>query len=267
MKKKIGALLLAVLMLLTLCTGCMDMEDDTVWDDGSSWAVYWYLCGSDLESEGGFATGDLSELLEVELPENVTVVIQTGGAAQWQNDVVEADKLQRFVYNSEGLQLVDEQPSASMGDSETLADFLLFAKENYPADKTAVIFWNHGGGSVSGASFDELYDLDSLTLSEMYSAFVQVWEPSNELGQQPLELVGFDTCLMATVDTAYTFCDLAKYLVASEETEPANGWDYSQWVRWPSSPPWTARRWAASSATPITRAASWWAPRTIPPCP
>ena len=26
MKKKIGALLLAVLMLLTLCTGCMDME-------------------------------------------------------------------------------------------------------------------------------------------------------------------------------------------------------------------------------------------------
>ena len=230
MKRKIGALLLAVLMLLTLCTGCMDTEDDVVWDDGSSWAVYWYLCGSDLESEGGFATGDLSELLEVELPENVTVVIQTGGAAQWQNDVVEADKLQRFVYNSEGLQLVDEQPSASMGDSETLADFLLFAKENYPADKTAVIFWNHGGGSVSGASFDELYDLDSLTLSEMYSAFVQVWEPSNEPGQQPLELVGFDTCLMATVDTAYTFCDLAKYLVASEETEPANGWYYSQWV-------------------------------------
>lgn len=64
----------------------------------------------------------------------------------------------------------------------------------------------------------------------MYSAFVQVWEPSNEPGQQPLELVGFDTCLMATVDTAYTFCDLAKYLVASEETEPANGWYYSQWV-------------------------------------
>lgn len=102
----------------------------------------------------------------------------------------------------------------------------------------------------------------------MYSAFVQVWEPSNELGQQPLELVGFDTCLMATVDTAYTFCDLAKYLVASEETEPANGWYYSQWVgTLPAARHGRARRWAASSATPITRAASWWAPRTIPPCP
>ena len=35
---------------------------------------------------------------------------------------------------------------------------------------------------------------------------------------------------MATVDVAYTFSDIAKYLVASEETEPANGWYYSQWV-------------------------------------
>ena len=38
--------------------------------DGS-WAVYWYLCGSDLETDGGFATTDLSEMMEVQLPENV----------------------------------------------------------------------------------------------------------------------------------------------------------------------------------------------------
>ena len=35
---------------------------------------------------------------------------------------------------------------------------------------------------------------------------------------------------MATVDVAYTFCDLSRYLVASEETEPANGWYYSHWL-------------------------------------
>ena len=43
------------------------------------WAIYWYLCGSDLESEGGCATEDISELLDVELPDNVKVVIETGG--------------------------------------------------------------------------------------------------------------------------------------------------------------------------------------------
>lgn len=224
--KRLSALLLALVMALSL-TACGD-EPAPSGEDGS-WAVYWYLCGSDLESEGGFATGDLNELLEVALPENVTVVIETGGAAQWQNEVIDGSLLQRYVYDSEGLTLVDEQPSASMGDSETLEEFLRFARENYPADRTAVVFWNHGGGSVSGASFDELYDYDSLTLGEMYEAFSAVWEPDTE--DPPLELVGFDTCLMATVDTAYTFCDLSHYLVASEETEPANGWYYSQWVQ------------------------------------
>ena len=224
--KRIAALLLSLLTALTL-TACGGGSEPSA--DSGSWAIYWYLCGSDLESDGGFATGDLSELMEADLPENVTVVIETGGALEWQNELVDGSVLQRYVYDSEGLTLVDEQPSASMGESETLEDFLRFARENYPADRTAVVFWNHGGGSVAGASFDEVYDYDSLTLSEMYAAFSAVWEPDTE--DQPLELVGFDTCLMATVDTAYTFCDLSRYLVASEETEPANGWYYSRWLQ------------------------------------
>ena len=224
--KRIAALLLSLLTALTL-TACGGGSEPSA--DSGSWAIYWYLCGSDLESDGGFATGDLSELMEADLPENVTVVIETGGALEWQNELVDGSVLQRYVYDSEGLTLVDEQPSASMGESGTLEDFLRFARENYPADRTAVVFWNHGGGSVAGAAFDEVYDYDSLTLSEMYAAFSAVWEPDTE--DQPLELVGFDTCLMATVDTAYTFCDLSRYLVASEETEPANGWYYSRWLQ------------------------------------
>ncbi|MDR2514126.1 MAG: hypothetical protein LBD02_02825 [Christensenellaceae bacterium] len=44
---------------------------------------------------------------------------------------------------------MDELPAASMGDGSTLADFLTFCNENYPADNRAVVFWNHGGGSVA----------------------------------------------------------------------------------------------------------------------
>ena len=243
MNRKILSLLLALCLLLSL-TACGDAEPDApdvpdapgqgdpvqpAADGGDeSWAIYWYLCGSDLEGDGGFATDDLAELMEVELPENVTVVIQTGGASTWWNDLIDADKLQRWVYDSQGLTLVDEQPSASMGEASTLADFLSFANENYPASRKAVLFWNHGGGSVSGAAFDELYDLDSLTLDEMYAAFSSVW-PENA-AQPPLELIGFDTCLMATVDVAHVFSGLARYMVASEETEPANGWYYTGWA-------------------------------------
>lgn len=235
---------LAMCLTLTACSGeeilifpnssttsksNVSIPDPTVnkSQDGS-WAVYWYLCGSDLETNGGFATADLQEMLEVDLPENVNVVIQTGGASVWQNELMDPSKIQRWLYNSEGLRLVDERNTANMGDAQTLYDFLAFANTNYPADKVAVTFWNHGGGSVSGAAFDELHDLDSLDLIEMYQAFDAVW-PANT-ADPALELVGFDTCLMATIDVAAVFQNFAKYLVASEEEEPGNGWLYSGWL-------------------------------------
>lgn len=236
MKNKIFVFLLALAMCLSLaaCGGDEAADGSTpdaapVFQAGDgSWAVYWYLCGSDLETNGGFATTDLSEMMEVQLPENVNVVIQTGGAAVWQNDQMDPEKLQRWLYNSEGLQLIEEQDTANMGDAQTLYEFLTFADENYPADKVAVTFWNHGGGSVGGAAFDELHGLDSLDLAEMYQAFDAVWPADDE--NPALELVGFDTCLMATVDVASTFQGFAKYLVASEEVEPGNGWLYSGWL-------------------------------------
>ena len=231
MKKRVWALLTALAMSLSLAA-CGDAGDVSTpaasGGDGGSWAVYWYLCGSDLETNYGCATTDLSEMMEVQLPENVNVVIETGGASVWQNDEMDPSKLQRWLYNSEGLQLLEEQDTANMGDAQTLYEFLDFANTNYPADHVAVTFWNHGGGSVSGAAFDELHDLDSLDLSEMYQAFNEVW-PANT-ADPALELVGFDTCLMATVDVASVFQNFAKYLVASEEVEPGNGWLYSGWL-------------------------------------
>ena len=170
------------------------------------------------------------------------------------------------MYDSEGLTLVDELPPASMGDAATLTDFLRYCKQNYPAEKTAVLFWNHGGGSVSGAAFDERYSYDSLTLDEMHTAFGRVWEADEN--NPPLELVGFDTCLMATVDVAGTFAGTAHYLVASEEVEPANGWDYTGWLgALAADPAMTAPHWVRSSVMPTTPAARRWAPTATPPFP
>ena len=237
--KKILALMLvlALCMSVAACGEEVPQEESTpatttqavaVPGEGS-WSVYWYLCGSDLETNHGCATMDLQEMLEVQLPENVNVVIQTGGAMVWQNENMDPSKLQRWLYNSEGLQLLEEQDTANMGDAQTLYEFLDFANTNYPADKVAVTFWNHGGGSVTGAAFDEIHGLDSLDLVEMYQAFDAVWPADAE--DTALELVGFDTCLMATVDVASVFQNFSKYLVASQEVEPGNGWLYSGWLK------------------------------------
>ncbi len=195
---------------------------------GETWAVYWYLCGSDLESGYGSATTDLEEMMEVELPDEVKIIIQTGGAKHWQNDFVDESKTQRWVYEGDTLYLVDEQPKANMGETETLTEFLSFCKENYPADNTMVLFWNHGGGSASGVAFDENYRYDSLSLNEMYLAFEDVYSLSVEA--PPIDIVGFDACLMATIDTAYTFYDVARFMIASQNTEPGCGWEYAGWV-------------------------------------
>ncbi len=245
--KRYVFLLLAFIMTVSFiaCSGTEDMpKEDTAAVDSIStddiqarekdvtnqdeWVIYWYLCGSDLETQYAAATNDLAELMDVKLPDNVKVIIQTGGALQWQNDLISAETMGRYVYDQDGLRIIEEVPSVNMGEEQTLVDFLNFGKENYPANRTAVVFWNHGGGSVTGAAFDELYGMDSLSLGEMYQAFLKTYGENPE--NQPIDIIGFDTCLMATVDTAYTFSDIGKYLVASQELEPGNGWLYSGWL-------------------------------------
>lgn len=237
MKKIVSVLFLA--LALTLCA-CSSDEGEKSFESGDksvseeistgaeeSWAIYWYLCGSDLESQAAAATTDLDELTNVELPENVTFVIQTGGANEWQNELVDANALERYVYTASGLEQVDAVEVDNMGSSSVLADFMEYCTTNYPAERTMLLFWNHGGGSMSGAAFDEIYDNDSLTLPEMAGALATVYGYYPD--PKPFDVVGFDTCLMATIDTAYVFSDYADYLVASEELEPGCGWAYDLW--------------------------------------
>lgn len=237
---KLTALLLTVLMLFAL-VGCSDekaseptytepqYEDVTapqqsaeLPNEAAKWTVLMYLCGTDLESNFGSATQNIAEMV-VDIPsDDVNVILQTGGTAQWQNDVVDPSAIQRWRVVEYDLELVDEQPLASMGDAQTLADFLVWGTENYPAEKTMVLFWDHGGGSAAGVAYDELYENDFLSLSELKAGL--------EAPGISYELVGFDTCLMATMELANILSPMANYMVASEELEPGSGWDYSAWL-------------------------------------
>lgn len=241
MKKRVYIILAVMLgLLLSGCGGDAwgEVVDKDPWalfhgqelpDSDQTWAIYWYLCGSDLETEDGSATDDLMEMMEVALPENVQVVIQTGGAKEWHNDRVSAERMERYLYQGDELKLVDEGHQVNMGQSETLEDFLRFCTQRYPADRTAVIFWDHGGGSVYGAVFDENYEDDALTMEEFHGAFEAVFPLSEEA--PPIDVVGFDACLMGTIDTAHAFMDVSRYLVASEEMEPGDGWSYTDWLK------------------------------------
>lgn len=50
------------------------------------------------------------------------------------------------------------------------------------------------------------------------------------LGSRKLDVIGFDACLMAMVETSYAMRNVASVMVGSEELEPGKGWNYTDWI-------------------------------------
>lgn len=184
----------------------------------SIWTVLIYLCGTDLESEGASASASIKEILRANQRDELRILIQTGGTREWQHPGINPAKLQRFEVLEDSLRLVQEEDLASMGKAETLGNFLRWGAQTYPADKFALILWDHGSGNAGGIGSDELFNDDVLELTEL----------SEALGMAPVhfELIGFDACLMASLETAAAIAPFARYMIASEEVEPSTSWDY-----------------------------------------
>lgn len=183
-----------------------------------------YMCGADLESRSGMASKDIQEMLKADLGNNINLLIYTGGARQWQNNVVSSSTNQIYqVKNGKLDLLVDNVGNLPMTKPDTLSSYIKWAATNYPADRFELIFWNHGGGSTGGYGYDEKFaSAGSMSLAGINTALKD--------GGVTFDFVGFDTCLMATVENALVVSNYADYLVASEETEPGIGWYYTDWL-------------------------------------
>lgn len=207
--------------------GCLDWEEDIPPEEqgnaSDTYTLMLYMCASDLESECGFATEDLNEIMYGYTAGNLNVIVQTGGTAEWQNTVVADDRCQRYQVTEDGLELVDDSLGMqNMADSATLTDFIQYCSSNYAADHYGLVLWDHGGGVVGGYGYDENFGGDSMSLTEM----------SRALGDASvhLDMLGFDACLMANFETCLMAAPYADYLIASEEPEPGCGWYYTDWI-------------------------------------
>ena len=232
MKTKHSALLMAGLLTVgAILSGCTDTETAVsdpmnrmtnagpgVGSSESGWTIMVYLCGSDLESSGGLASLNLEEMCSAVLPEDVNVLVETGGTSTWYWDGIETDVLGRYQVMDGSLEEAETVELASMGDPSTLTGFIQWGIETYPSEHYGLILWDHGGGNADGVCYDELYDGDNLTLPELGSAL-------SDTGST-LDFIGFDACLMASLETAKAVSGAGYYLVASQETEPGQGWDY-----------------------------------------
>ena len=191
-------------------------------DDGV-WTIFVYLCGTDLETDSGMGTDDLEEMAKSSPSDKVRFVVQTGGTEEWTEDDVDTDKTDRFLVQNGEITKVDEKKLTNMGTPDTLADFLGWGTSNYSSEHMGLVLWNHGGGSITGVCFDEKYDQDSITLMEMDAALLK----ASETSKRKFDFIGYDACLMGTVEVANVLATYADYMFGSEEMEPGSGWDYT----------------------------------------
>ena len=183
-----------------------------------------YMCGTDLESRGGMGTADLQEMLNARFGSGINLLVYTGGCKGWQNSSVSSSTNQIWqVKNGKLVNLRDNLGSVPMTDPSTLAGYIQWCAQNYPASRYELILWDHGGGSVSGYGYDEKFaSSGSMDLVGIDSAL--------KSAGVKFDFIGFDACLMATAETALTMARHADYLIASEETEPGVGWYYTDWL-------------------------------------
>ncbi len=202
------------------------LVSDVVYKD---WSIFLYVCGSNLETDAAEATYDLYEIDSVYgKPDDVNIVVEAGGSKSWNSyysSVIDASKLNRFhLTNSSYVQ--DEQiTNANMGKSSTLQSFLEWGIDEYPAEKYALILWNHGGG-LAGCCQDENYN-DMLTDDEVISAVDGAFRNT---GTSKFEWIGYDCCLMQTMEVAEFNSQYFNYQVGSQEVESGYGWKYDGWI-------------------------------------
>lgn len=193
-------------------------------DDGpAKYTVMVYMVASNLESEGYAATLDILEMIEADAGSEVNVIVQTGGSANSTIDeirFIDFTTVQRHEISGEDSVTVMDLGQQNMGNHKTLSDFISWSYSEYPAEKYAIILWDHGNG-IRGFGYDDIYD-DVLTIKELEDAFSTA---KKKMGVK-FEVIGFDACLMATLEVALRMSQYANYMVASEEVEPRWGWDY-----------------------------------------
>lgn len=236
--------------------------------DKAKWTFMVYLAGDNNLSAAG--EKDLGEMRTVGSTGEVSVVAEF-------DRIGETGETKRYHVQLDGAdERVESIGETDCGDPQVLQDFVEWAAREYPAERYALILWNHGGGwepteidriarsvnarnyygreaterraSPLGRAFfrttwekilslesvDERaicsddgsgHSLDTIELGKVLAKVVET------LGQ-PLDLLGMDACLMSNLEVAYQARPYVRYIVASEENEPNDGWPYDRILRY-----------------------------------
>ncbi|MEN8218973.1 MAG: clostripain-related cysteine peptidase [Pseudomonadota bacterium] len=186
-----------------------------------AWTVMVYMVGSDLEAGAHWASQDILEMLQGTASSNNTtnLVITTGGSTRngWTT-------VKRSLIENGQQYVLSDLGEKNMGDPQTLSDFVIWSKANFPAQHYALILWNHGGGTQGyGKDTSPAGNGKMMTLKQLDQAYRSIRQQI----ENPFDLVVYDACLMASIEVAEVTARLANVMAGSAELEPGHGIDYA----------------------------------------
>jgi hypothetical protein len=96
----------------------------------------------------------------------------------------------------------------NMGHPDTLADFVTWSMDQYPADHYYLAVDDHGDGAY-GISTDGSSNNDQLTPPDLYSAL----KGATHNGNRKIDIFDFEACLMGLAENAYDLREWVDYVV------------------------------------------------------
>ncbi|GAB4429911.1 MAG: clostripain-related cysteine peptidase [Chloroflexi bacterium OHK40] len=201
-------------------------------EGAARWTVLVYLDGdNNLEAD---ALDDFREMATVGSSDELKIVVQLdriSSRESWDDTSAgDWDGTMRFLVERgmepEAEAAIEDLGELNMGDGTTLADFIEWGVTNYPAERYALIIWDHGA-SWLGIASDDTDGGDVLSLPELSAALETARDRS---GYGTFDLIGFDACLMAQLDVFQAIEPYGQVAVASAELEPNQGWAWDVWL-------------------------------------
>jgi hypothetical protein len=204
---------------------CDDPDCSYLCTPGQSWTVLLYMVGdNNLEPA---AADDLAEMMAVGSGPGFTIAAQLDRSPYYTSDgfggIADWTTAKRIVVREGYLEEVADLGELNMGDPAVLSDFIAWGTTAYPADRYAIVFWDHGGAWPGFGGDESTPDIDALTLAELESG---LGAGIGAGGFGRFSFLGFDACLMGTFEVALAMSGYSDTMLGSQELEPGHGWDY-----------------------------------------
>lgn len=199
------------------------------------WTIMVFLnAKNNLESYG---LKDVNEMEMVGSSDKVNIVVEFGRIKGYSTEDGDWTGCRRYYITKDNdtkkvnSPIIEERAKCDMGSWEYLVDFAKWGMTKYPAKKYVLIVWNHGSGWNKGGDISQLLIEKGISYDDETRNHIttpQLRMAMEKIGK--IDIFAMDACLMQMIEVGYEIKDYTNYIVASEETEPADGYTYNTWL-------------------------------------